>query len=198
MSQRRQGRKRSLLYARKDGEAGYVWTREYKNMEANSMSKHCCICGTKIGILTADSRYYNGKSFDICVKCQGAFSDVRFGKAEKAEAGLNYLRSKMEEGSIDAEAIPMAEEALELKVPDKESNAPGIPETPSSGVNYGIPFLAGILFLISAFILYFISVNNSDGVANIQATVFSAAAFVAAIVNFAASQIIKAVNSGKK
>ena len=70
------------------------------------------------------------------------------------------------------------------------------PSQISSGVINSVPgYVLGIVFLVLAVILYFVSVDNNYGVANIQTTVFSAASFVASIVSFAAARIIDAVNS---
>ena len=153
------------------------------------MSKQCCICGTTIGFMTADRRYYNGQGFDICANCQEAFTKVKSGKASKVESGSEYLRAKRTEGVITPEALTMVADAL--------GEIDHVKDTANSQyrVSSGIPFFAGVVFFILAVILYIASVNNNYGVANIQSTVFSAASFVAAIVCFAASSIIRAMNS---
>ncbi len=54
-------------------------------------------------------------------------------------------------------------------------------------------YITGVLFLLAAVVFYAISVNNEYGVANIQATTFAGANFVAAIVSFTGGTIIKAL-----
>ena len=95
--------------------------------------------------------------------------------------------------------IPLVREILGDSVSEEEIKKAtfSMPEsafaqqTPSgdSGLN-----ICGVIFLILAVVLYFVSVDNSYGVANIQTTVFAAASAVAAVVCFAAGQIIRVIN----
>ena len=134
--------------------------------------------------------------------------------------GRKYLKGKLDEGVVPPENVVLVKQLAGERITDEEhaqlygtagaeyeASAPepeqsavsepvgtvqaGAVETVSSGV----PFGAGVVFLVLAVILYFVSVNNNYGVANIQTTVFAGSSFVAAIVCFAASRIIKAINS---
>ena len=157
------------------------------------MSKQCCICGTVIGFMTANKRFYNGKSFDICTSCQDAFAKVNSSNTSKANSGLDYLRTKKAEGLIAPEAITMVDDALgETNNAKYTTNAQR--RNNAATVGNGVPFFAGVVFLVIAAILYYVSVNNNYGVANIQSSVFSAASFVAAVVCFATARIIDAIN----
>lgn len=163
------------------------------------MGNKCCICGRNIGLMNTYHRSFQGRTLDTCMFCIEALEQVDSGKPAKVESGTKYLRSEMLKGMATPEAALMVKETLkdissdELKATlDTISVSPG--SNPSSVSNMGTLF-AGFVFLILAIILYLLSVNNNYGVANIPTTVFSAASFVAAIVCFAASSIIKAINT---
>ena len=162
------------------------------------MKQKCCICGRNINFMNTYHRTYHQHSYNLCMFCVEAFEQIDSGKQSKVELGRKHLRAEYAKGQTVPEAIPMLKETLGEKLEEEiergmtdASNQVGDVPVVSSGV----PLLTGIIFLALAVILYFVSVNNNYGVANIQSTVYSAASFVAAIVCFAASRIINAVNS---
>lgn len=163
------------------------------------MGNKCCICGRGIHVMNTYHRAFGGKSFDLCMFCIDALEKIDSGKPEKVVSGAKHLRSELGKGVATPDAALMVKEALK-DIPDDELNAEITassfsPESKPSALSSTGTALAGFVFLILAIVLYFMSVNNDYGVANIQSTVYSAASFVAAVVCFATARIINAVNS---
>ena len=162
----------------------------------------CCICGLHIGTINTYKKPFHGGTYRVCQYCADALGKVESGNAKKIESGRKYLRTRMNKGENAPEALPMIKEALGEAVTMEEIEEavavlPSIQgeSKKSETVGNGAVVLAGFCFLILSVILYFVSVNNTYGVANIPSTVYSAASFVAAIVCFAAGRIIKAINT---
>lgn len=166
--------------------------------------KKCCCCGESIGRLNTSIIPFHGHEISVCMYCGEAFDKIASGNPRKIESGKKYLRAKLEKNKATPIGIPLIQETLGETI-DADTiekvigDLPSASETSmkSSEVSSGFPLFAGICFLISSVYFYFVSTNNSHGVANIPSTIFSAASFVSAIVSFGTSTIIKAINSKK-
>ena len=172
------------------------------------MAFRCCVCGeTDDRDFAVNKIPFHGRSLDVCDNCCQAF---RWAESKsKKEKGTQYLRQKLENGSASAQGILLIKDRLHEEPTQEEIKAFGIvdagivDETEPTAKESSVPansgdmvsLIAGVLFLIAAVVLYFVSIDNDYGVANIQSTTYSAANFVAAIVCFAASRIIRAINS---
>lgn len=160
------------------------------------MAKKCCVCGEELAVMNTYSRSYHGNNYEICERCNTAFK--RMDKAGLRDSATDYLRKKLESGSVAPYATALVKNYLQEEITEEESSAAqNIPEyynTTPAPSGSGTMYIVAVCFLILAVILYFVSVNNDYGVANIQSTVFSAAAFIASVVCFAAGKIIKAIN----
>ncbi len=165
----------------------------------------CCCCGLSIGRLNTVKIAFHGHELSVCQYCGDAFKKVDTGDPKKIESGKKYLRARLEENEAAPIAIPLIQETLGEAI-DKDVIEKAIADLPfasktaeakkiASEVSHIGPFAAGICFLILTAFLYYISTNNSYGVANIPSTIFAAASFVAAIVCFGTSAIIKAINT---
>ena len=169
-------------------------------MEQNN----CCCCGVSIGRLNTSIITFHGHELSVCEVCGNAFEKIASGNQRKIESGKKYLRARLEKNEASPIGIPLIQETLGETI-DADTiekviaDLPSVSETTmkSSEVSSGFPLFGGICFLLLSVYLYFVSTNNSYGVANIQATTFSAASFVSAIVSFGTSAIIKAINSKK-
>ena len=167
--------------------------------EVLGMDGKCPFCGEQLGTLTMYEREIHGKAFSICSNCRNAFKKIDSGNPFKVDAGKSYFQARLKNNETAPEALPLVREILGETVSDEEIETAtvSIPEgafaqnnvSGDVGLNIG-----GAVFLILAVILYFISVDNSYSVANIQTTVFAAASTVAAVVCFAAGQIIRVIN----
>ncbi len=162
------------------------------------MSDKCCICGAEVGTFTAYFIPFNGRDLCLCGKCKTTIQQLN--SERKQEKCIGYLHQKLEGGTVTPEAIVFVKQKLgeepsedEIKAAAKSFETVNLKGSSSNGD--GLLTIGGISFLILAVILYFVSVDNAYGVANIQSTVFSAAAFVAGVVCLAAGRIIKTINS---
>ena len=165
------------------------------------MKTNCCICGQDINSWNYTTKTYQDQDYKICMACLSAIDKVNSKEQQNIDSGINYFRNQLDNNKTSREAIPLVKYILGEDEPVKNVNSVSKTSSrsriPSQGseVSSSVPLFAGIVFLVLAVILYFVSVNNDYGVANIQSTVFSAASFIAAIVCFAAARIINAVNS---
>ncbi len=157
----------------------------------------CCICGTDIGAFTTFYWTYQEHTLNLCRQCHTTIKQLKAGK--KVEENIDYLRKKLSEGTVEPGAVVFVKNSLgeepsedEIQAAAKSFETVDLKNTSNGD---GWLTIGGISFIILAVILYFLSVDNAYGVANIQATVFSAAAFVAGVVCFAAGRIIKAFKS---
>ena len=115
--------------------------------------------------------------------------------ANKKNEALHYLHICSSAGTVSSEAAPfinpiIEETTVSQKTIQQEKNTQI--QTKKELVSQAGLNIAGFCFLLLALILYIISVNNDYGVANIQTTVFSAAAFVVGSLCFVGARIIKA------
>ncbi len=162
----------------------------------------CCCCGTFIGRIDTVKIAFYGHELRVCQFCGDAFEKIDSGDVRKIESGKKYLQARLEKNEAAPIAIPLIREALGETI-DKDTvekvvaNLPSVSEISkkTSKVGSSLPLWAGICFLIASIILYFISTNNSYGIANIPSTIFAAASFVSAMVCLGTSSIIKAINT---
>ena len=166
------------------------------------MAFKCCICGETYMDLYANKVSFRGKSIDVCDDCNQALKWLD--SNNKKEKGMQYLRKKLENGTPSTQGFLLVKDHLHENPTQEEveayktvEEATAVNEESSASTNNGGggSLVAGIFFLVVAVILYFVSIDNNYGVANIQSTVYSAASFVAAIVCFATSRIIKEIKS---
>lgn len=164
----------------------------------------CCCCGVSIGRLNTFIIAYHGHELSVCMNCGDAITKIASGNPRKIESGKKYLRARLENNEATPIGIPLIQETLgeTVDVDTIEKVIADLPLVSETSMKYSevssdLPLYAGICFLILSIILYFVSTNNSYGVANIPSTIFSAASFVSAIVCFGTSTIIKAINSKK-
>lgn len=163
------------------------------------MVDRCPFCSQELGALNTYERTIHGKTINMCPNCKNAFKKIDSGKAFDVEAGKSYFRARLNNNETAQETIPFIREILGDNVSEEEIRAAAT-STPMNNFTQSSPSgdsglnIGGVVFLILAVVLYFISVGNSYGVANIQTTVFAAACFVAAVVCFAAGKIIRVIN----
>ena len=161
------------------------------------MGNKCCICGRSINILNTYHWSFQEHSIETCMFCIEALEQVESGNPTKVESGAKHLLSELKRGMATPEVTLMVQEVLddisdeELK--DTLANTPVSHEHYSYTINSQLPALVGIALIILGVFLYYASVNNQYGIANIPCTIFSAASFVGAIVCFATSSILKAI-----
>ena len=131
-------------------------------------------------------KLFEGKPYILCKQCNAVLNVI---ESDNSVEGKQYLQSKIDDGLVQPLGMELIKEYLgeEAKVAmsstteKKENN-----DSPKYNVKNTPVYMVmiGIVFLIIAGIMYYLSVNNEYGIANMQGTVFAAAAFVAAIVNF--------------
>ena len=153
--------------------------------------KNCDICGVEMGRFSAITRNYGKMSVHMCSECNNII-ELHSGKT------INFLQSKLKEKTASPIGEQYIQQVLEgIGIDPGSENKPqtvvisGNQSTSTS--NGGGLIVAGICFLILAAFLYFVSVNNNLGVANIQATVFAAGSFICAVICFACQRVIKAL-----
>ena len=184
------------------------------------MSDRCEICGKTIHPADTYVEQVYGKTLELCMHCSTMVTSASGVNANNKLIGRKYLKGKLDEGVVPPENVVLVKQlageglsgdehaqlhgiaGADKEASTQETEQPVVSEPAGSvqagtveTVSSGMPFGAGLVFLVLAVILYFVSVNNEYGVANIQTTVFAGASFVAAIVCFATSRIIKAINS---
>jgi len=183
------------------------------------MGERCAVCGKNLVPMNTYMKTLEGKTLPLCMNCDTMTSAAAGVNSNNRLTAREYLKGKLDAGVVPPENVilvkklageSMTEEEYaqlegrtggnnEVPAPKAEAapaaEGKSTPADTGEPVSHNIPLYAGLVFLALAIILYVVSVNNSYGVANIQATVFAGAAFVSAIVCFAASRIIKAINS---
>ena len=155
----------------------------------------CELCGRK---QTGEfySEKLEGNVFTSCQECHNKIGDMQSTDFNKQNEALQYLFNCANAQSYSDRAEPFLYKTLAItdngikKAKEKEEQIKK-DEKDKNQSEVGLS-VAGFCFLLLALILYITSVDNQYGVANIQATVFSAAAFVVGCLNIIGARIIKA------
>lgn len=180
----------------------------------------CQFCGREID-KPKHSTFMFGWNYQICPTCNDAIEKTHSMSSQTKKEGYRYFSSLREAGclhpAVDAIAKCLTGEKLSTEEMEAAKRGPDSPADVTAAATAPAPFdnanqeprrenlpaadsgsgagsaltTAGVVFWILAVILYVISVNNSYGVANIQATVFAGAAFVSGVVCFASRLVGK-------
>ena len=182
----------------------------------------CCVCGKEISEKEAydNKMLYQFREYTVCMQCNQELRKCYYNTSANSDEGKEYLKEKMALGTVQPEAVRMVREHMhDLKEDELCQKDPDVPvgrvvdrsgtntvrdsiiqerHTLTNGQDKSYDtitwlYIAGVIWFILAAVLYFVSVNNEFGVANIQATVYSACIAVMGTVCFVGAQIIKAI-----
>ena len=155
----------------------------------------CELCGR-----TQTGEYYSemfeNNVFFSCQECHNKIGEMQSTNFNKQNEAMQYLFNCANTQSYTARAKPFLYKTLGMSdagIKEAKEKEEQIKKNEKDNMQSGSGlYAAGFCFFFLALILFIVSVNNDYGVANIQTTVFSAAAFVVGCLNIIGARIIKA------
>ncbi len=149
------------------------------------MSSFICECCGKRKNGSLYTEKFENRSFFTCQECHEKIKNLQSTDTNLQNEAIAYLASYADSQTVAGQFINKT-----LGITEKQVQEPAVRTVTETSL-----VIAGFMFFMFSLILYLNSISNEYGVANIQATVFSATSFVVATICVIGARIIKTLRN---